>query len=83
MLTRLSNYFLKTLREEPADAEVASHKLLVRAGYIRRQAPGVFAWLPLGLKVKAKIEEAAPVAEAVEEPVVEDEVTADEAEEAK
>ncbi len=57
MPTRLSNYFLKTLREDPADAEVASHKLLVRAGYIRRQAPGVFAWLPLGLRVKAKIEQ--------------------------
>lgn len=57
MLTRLSNYFLKTLREDPADAEVASHKLLVRAGYIRRQAPGVFAWMPLGLRVKAKIEQ--------------------------
>lgn len=56
MLTRLSHFFFKTLREDPADAEVASHKLLVRAGYIRRQAPGVFAWLPLGLKVKAKIE---------------------------
>lgn len=56
MLTRLSNYFLKTLREDPADAEVASHKLLVRAGYIRRQAPGVFAWLPLGLRVKEKLE---------------------------
>lgn len=56
MLTRLSNYFLKTLREDPAEAEVASHKLLVRAGYIRRQAPGVFAWLPLGLRVKANIE---------------------------
>lgn len=57
MLTRLSNYFLKTLREDPADAEVTSHRLLVRAGYIRRQAPGVFAWLPLGLRVKAKIEQ--------------------------
>ncbi len=57
MLTRLSNYFLKTLREDPADAEVASHRLLVRAGYIRRQAPGVFAWMPLGLRVKAKIEQ--------------------------
>lgn len=56
MPTRLTNYFLKTLREDPADAEVASHRLLVRAGYIRRQAPGVFAWLPLGLRVKAKIE---------------------------
>ncbi len=56
MPTRLSTYFLRTLREDPADAEVASHRLLVRAGYIRRQAPGVFAWLPLGLRVKAKIE---------------------------
>jgi len=55
--TRLSNYFLRTLREDPADAEVASHRLLVRAGYIRRQAPGVFAWLPIGLRVKARIEE--------------------------
>jgi prolyl-tRNA synthetase len=54
--TRLSNYFLRTLRESPSDAEVASHVLLVRAGYIRRQAPGIFAWLPLGLRVKAKIE---------------------------
>ncbi|MBK0420402.1 proline--tRNA ligase [Leucobacter sp. CSA1] len=57
MITRLSNFFLKTLREDPSDAEVASHKLLVRAGYIRRQAPGVFAWLPLGLRVKAKLEQ--------------------------
>ncbi|WP_458041217.1 MULTISPECIES: proline--tRNA ligase [Bacteria] len=56
MVTRLSHYFLRTLREDPSDAEVTSHRLLVRAGYIRRQAPGVFAWLPLGLKVKAKIE---------------------------
>ncbi|WP_336604035.1 proline--tRNA ligase [Agromyces seonyuensis] len=57
MPVRLTNFFLRTLREDPADAEVASHKLLVRAGYIRRQAPGVFAWLPLGLRVKAKIEQ--------------------------
>lgn len=56
MVTRLSTYFLRTLREDPSDAEVTSHRLLVRAGYIRRQAPGVFAWLPLGLRVKAKIE---------------------------
>lgn len=56
VVTRLSNYFLRTLREDPADAEVKSHRLLVRAGYIRRQAPGIFAWLPLGLKVKAKVE---------------------------
>jgi len=54
--TRLSNYFLRTLREDPSDAEVTSHRLLVRAGYIRRQAPGIFAWLPLGLRVKEKIE---------------------------
>ncbi|WP_166981376.1 proline--tRNA ligase [Paramicrobacterium fandaimingii] len=57
MVTRLSNYFVRTLREDPADAEVASHRLLVRAGYIRRQAPGIFAWLPLGLRVKARIEQ--------------------------
>ncbi len=44
-------------REDPADAEVDSHRLLVRAGYIRRQAPGVFAWLPLGLKVRGRIEQ--------------------------
>ncbi len=56
MVTRLSKFFLRTLREAPADAEVASHRWLVRAGYIRRAAPGVFTWLPLGLKVKAKIE---------------------------
>ncbi|WP_100345257.1 proline--tRNA ligase [Compostimonas suwonensis] len=56
MPTRLTNYFLRTLREDPSDAEVTSHRLLVRAGYIRRQAPGVFAWLPIGLRVKAKIE---------------------------
>jgi len=54
--TRLSQLFLRTLREDPVDAEVASHRLLVRAGYIRRQAPGVFAWLPLGLRVRRKIE---------------------------
>ncbi|WP_395243576.1 proline--tRNA ligase [Agromyces sp. MMS24-K17] len=56
MPTRLTTFFLRTLREDPADAEVTSHKLLVRAGYIRRAAPGIFTWLPLGLKVKAKIE---------------------------
>ncbi len=56
MSTRLSQLFVRTLREDPVDAEVASHRLLVRAGYIRRQAPGVFAWLPLGLKVRRKIE---------------------------
>jgi prolyl-tRNA synthetase len=54
--TRLSQLFVRTLREDPSDAEVTSHRLLVRAGYIRRQAPGIFAWLPLGLRVKRKIE---------------------------
>lgn len=56
MPTRLSHLFLRTLRDDPADAEIASHKLLVRAGYIRRQGPGLFAWLPLGLRVKTKVE---------------------------
>jgi len=56
VVTRLSKFFLRTLREDPAEAEVIGHKLLLRAGYIRRQAAGIFAWLPLGLKVKAKIE---------------------------
>ena len=56
MPTRLTALFLRTLREDPADAEVASHRLLVRAGYIRRQAAGIFAWLPLGLRVKARLE---------------------------
>jgi prolyl-tRNA synthetase len=55
--TRLSHLFVRTLREDPSDAEVTSHRLLLRAGYIRRQAPGIFAWLPLGLKVRRKIEE--------------------------
>lgn len=54
---RLSSLFFKTLREDPSDAEVESHRLLVRAGYIRRAAPGVFSWLPLGLMVKNKIEQ--------------------------
>ena len=57
MPTRLTHLFVRTLREDPADAEVASHRLLVRAGYIRRQAPGIFAWLPLGLKVRRKVED--------------------------
>jgi prolyl-tRNA synthetase len=56
VVTRMSRLFLRTLREDPSDAEFRNHKLLVRAGYIRRVAPGGFAWLPLGLRVKAKIE---------------------------
>jgi prolyl-tRNA synthetase len=54
--TLLSQLFVRTLREDPSDADVASHKWLVRAGYIRRQAPGIFAWLPLGLRVRHNIE---------------------------
>ncbi len=54
---RMSRLFLRTLRDDPADAEVPSHKLLVRAGYVRRVAPGIYSWLPLGLKVLAKVEE--------------------------
>ncbi|MBW4720192.1 proline--tRNA ligase [Saccharothrix obliqua] len=56
MITRMSSLFLRTLREDPADAEVPSHKLLVRAGYVRRVAPGGYSWLPLGLRVLRKIE---------------------------
>jgi len=56
VVTRLSTLFVRTLREDPADADVASHKWLHRAGYIRRQAPGIFAWLPLGLRVRHKVE---------------------------
>ena len=56
MITRLSELFLRTLRDDPADAEVPSHKLLVRAGYVRRIAPGVYSWLPLGLRVLREVE---------------------------
>lgn len=53
---RMSQLFVRTLRDDPADAEVPSHKLLVRAGYVRRVAPGIYSWLPLGLKVLDKVE---------------------------
>ena len=56
MLQTLSTAFIRTLREDPADAEVASHRLLVRACYIRRAAPGIYTWLPLGLRTLGKIE---------------------------
>ena len=52
----MSNLFLRTLRDDPSDAEVPSHKLLVRAGYIRRAAPGGFTWLPLGFIVLRNVE---------------------------
>ena len=57
MITRMSSLFLRTLREDPADAEVPSHKLLLRAGYVRRVAPGGYSWLPLGLRVLRRVEE--------------------------
>jgi prolyl-tRNA synthetase len=56
MPIRLSQLFLRTLREDPSDADVQGHRLLLRAGYIRRAAPGIYTWLPLGLLVKSKIE---------------------------
>ena len=56
MISRMSSLFVRTLRDDPADAEVPSHRLLVRAGYIRRAAPGIYTWLPLGLKVLRKVE---------------------------
>jgi len=57
VITRLSQLFFRTLREDPADAEVPSHRWLVRAGYIRRAAPGIYTWLPLGLKVLGGVEQ--------------------------
>ena len=56
MLLRLSNLFLRTLREDPADAEVPSHRLLVRGGYVRRIAPGIFSWLPMGFITYRNVE---------------------------
>jgi prolyl-tRNA synthetase len=55
-ILRMSTLFVRTLRDDPNDAEVPSHRLLVRAGYIRRAAPGIYTWLPLGLRVLRRIE---------------------------
>ncbi|UOW00084.1 proline--tRNA ligase [Agrococcus sp. SCSIO52902] len=55
-MIRLSELFFTTLREDPAEAEVASHRLLLRAGYIRRAGAGLYSWLPLGLRVRRNIE---------------------------
>ncbi|MCW2746966.1 MAG: proline--tRNA ligase [Nocardioidaceae bacterium] len=52
----MSRLFLRTLRDDPADAEVPSHRLLVRAGYVRRAAPGIYSWLPLGWRVLRNVE---------------------------
>jgi prolyl-tRNA synthetase len=56
LVTRLSTLFLRTLRDDPADAEVPSHRLLIRGGYIRRVGPGIYSWLPLGIAVLRRIE---------------------------
>jgi prolyl-tRNA synthetase len=56
VLLRMSSLFLRTLREDPADAELPSHRLLLRAGYIRRAAPGGFSYLPLGWRVLRNVE---------------------------
>src|SRR5258706_7410455 len=53
---RASRYFLATLKEAPSDAELVSHKLMVRAGLIRRLAGGIYTWMPLGLRVVRKVE---------------------------
>jgi prolyl-tRNA synthetase len=52
----MSSLFLRTLRDDPVDAEVPSHRLLVRAGYVRRAAPGIYSWLPLGYRVLRNVE---------------------------
>ncbi|HLZ76173.1 proline--tRNA ligase [Phenylobacterium sp.] len=54
---RLSRYFMPTLRDAPADAQIVSHQLMLRAGMVRQEAAGIYAWLPLGLKVLRKIEQ--------------------------
>jgi prolyl-tRNA synthetase len=54
---RLSRYFLPVLKENPADAQIASHRLMLRAGMIRQQAAGIYSWLPLGYRVLRRIEE--------------------------
>ncbi len=56
MLMRMSTLFVRTLRDDPVDAELPSHRLLVRAGYIRRAAPGIYSWLPLGYRVLRNVE---------------------------
>ena len=52
---KMTQQFGRTLREAPADADIASHQLLIRAGYIRRLASGIYAWLPLGQRVLSKV----------------------------
>ena len=54
---RLSRFFLPTLKEAPSDAQIVSHQLMLRAGMIKQEAAGIYAWLPLGLKVLRKVEQ--------------------------
>ena len=53
---RLSSIFLPTLKETPAEAQIVSHRLMLRAGMIKQTAAGIYAWLPLGLRVLRRIE---------------------------
>ena len=53
---RLSKYFLPTLKENPIDAKIVSHQLMIRAGMIRQINSGIYSWLPLGLKVLKNVE---------------------------
>ncbi|MFM7187003.1 MAG: hypothetical protein ACKO14_04225, partial [Armatimonadota bacterium] len=57
LLVRASSYFAPTLREVPAEAEIPSHKLLLRAGYLRKLGAGVYTYLPLAWKVIRKMEQ--------------------------
>jgi prolyl-tRNA synthetase len=54
---RLSRYFLPLLKETPSEAQIVSHRLMLRAGMLRQEAAGIYAWLPLGLRVLRKIEQ--------------------------
>ena len=54
---RLSRYFLPVLKETPAEAQIVSHRLMLRAGMIKQQAAGIYSWLPLGLKVLRRVEQ--------------------------
>lgn len=53
---RMTRYFLPLLKETPAEAQIASHRLMLRAGMIKQEAAGIYAWLPLGYKVLGRVE---------------------------
>ena len=54
---RLSRYFLPVLKEDPKEAQIASHRLMLRAGMIKQQSAGIYSWLPFGFKVLSRIEQ--------------------------